>query len=195
MFNFRALPKSRLMKTVIISFLLLSYGTAFAQQDDIELIDFEEKVRVNTVDIKDIQLLKAKSSCSGEVTITFTDEHFSGGCAGTIQRTYRISDDCNNSTEAVQYITLIDDTPPVFQHTPEDVTLNTRTDLRNPESLVAHDESGGDVMINVDEDYNFDDAEFVFVYRTWTASDMCDNKATAHQTIKIPRTNPSEGSK
>ena len=193
MTNFKALPTTNFMKTVLLTYLLLFSGTIFSQQDAIELIDFEQKVRVNTRDLKDAELMNARTSCAGEVNIAFSDEKFSGGCAGTIERTYTLSDGCNNSAEAVLYITLVDDTPPVFQHAPEDVTLASRSDLRNPETLVAFDETGGDVMITVDENINFDDPDFVFVYRTWTASDMCDNKATAHKTIKIPRASPSEG--
>lgn len=182
------------MKTVLLFFLLLICDSAFSQQNAIELIDFEQKVRVNTRDLKDAELVQAKTSCPGELNITFADEKFSGGCAGTLQRTYTIVDNCGTSQEAVQYITLVDDTPPVFHKSPEDLTLESRSDYRKPETLVAFDESGVEVTVVVDETVSFDDPDYAVVHRTWTATDMCDNTATANQIIRIPRKNPSADS-
>lgn len=180
------------MKMVATLMLCLTVCFGHAQSEAIELIDFETKVRVNTMELGDAELIEARSSCDGEVQIAFEDVKMSGGCAGVLERTYTLSDDCNNSKKAVQYITLEDDTPPVFQNKPEDVTLGGRSDLRNPQTLVAFDETKENVTITVDETYDFEGDDFVKVYRTWTATDMCDNSASHKITIKIPRRQSSE---
>lgn len=174
----------------IITTLFLSLFIFPLSGQNITLNDFEEKVRLNTTELKDAQLIEASTTCDGEVKITFEDKKFSGGCAGTLERTYTITDECNNSKTAVQYITLEDTTPPVFQSEPEDITLESRTDLKNPVSLVAFDESGNDATVTVEESYNMDDKDFVYVTRTWTATDPCDNVATHQRVIAIPRNRP-----
>lgn len=178
------------MKTIVTLIFSLLIIPCIAQ-NQISLADFQEKVRLNTAELKNAELINATTSCQGGVDVTFEDKRFSGGCAGTIERTYSITDQCNNSKTAVQYITLEDTTPPVFQTTPGDITIESRTDLKNPISLVAFDESGNDAMVTVEESYNMDDKDFVHVTRTWTATDPCENVATHKRVISIPRNQPA----
>jgi hypothetical protein len=57
------------------------------------------------VDLGDIEIPKAVSTCS-EITSTFSDQIFSGGCLGTLVRTYSFKDTCGNAATAEQYISL-----------------------------------------------------------------------------------------
>lgn len=159
-------------------------------QDQITLIGFEQKIRLNTADLKNANLIEASTTCNGSVNIDFEDKRFSGGCAGTIERTYTITDDCNNSKTAVQYITLEDTTPPVFDSKPGDITIESRTDLKNPITLVAYDESGNYATVTIEETAKMDDKDFVYVTRIWTATDPCDNVAIHQRVITIPRNRP-----
>lgn len=178
------------MKTVITLIFSLLVFPCIAQ-NQIAITDFQQKVRLNTTELKGANLINVTTSCQGGVDVTFEDKKFSGGCAGTIERTYTITDKCDNSKTAVQYITLEDTTPPVFQTTPEDITIESRTDLKNPVSLVAFDESGNDAMVTFEESYDMNDRDFVHVTRVWTATDPCDNVATHQRVISIPRNKPT----
>lgn len=177
------------MKTFVTLIFSILIFPCFGQ-DQISLVEFEQKIRLNTADLKNADLIDASTTCSGSVNVAFEDKKFSGGCAGTIERTYTITDDCNNSKTVVQYITLEDTTPPVFGSTPGDITIESRTALKNPITLVAFDESGADATVRIEETYNMDDKDFVYVTRIWTATDPCDNVATHQRVITIPRRTP-----
>lgn len=173
------------LSVLALSLFISTFG--MAQQGAIELVNFEKEIRKNTTEVKDAQFIEAKTTCGGEVAISYEDKRFSGGCAGVLQRTYHLSDDCGNSKEVLQFITLEDNTPPVFQNKPEDITIGSRTELKPAVTLAAFDETGTDVSITVDETYEMEGKESVKVIRTWTATDICDNKATHTRTITIPR--------
>lgn len=173
------------MKQLIIAIITLFSISAFAQKSDIKLVDFEKKVRLNTVDLKGSDLIKASSSCAGEVKVTHTDDLFSGGCAGTVQRTYKLSDECGNKLEAVQFITLEDNTAPTFINPPQDITLTNKTDLQQPATPAVQDESGQHVTVSFKADFDHSDPDLYKVIRTWTASDLCENTRTHTQVISI----------
>lgn len=163
------------------------YSTLIAQQS-IQVLQFEEQLKLNTSELKDAELIRAETTCAGELSITHADKKFSGGCAGVIERTYTLSDACGNTLEKIQYISLEDNTPPVFLGEPEpEVTLGSRLEFSKAEDLIAIDETGEYASITLDEHYDFEGQDFVFVYRTWTARDACDNETTISQKISIPR--------
>lgn len=175
------------MKQFIIVITTLFCLPAFAQKSDIKLVDFEKKIRLNTKDLKGSDLINARSTCAGEVKITHTDDLFSGGCAGTLQRTYKLSDACGNALEAVQFITLEDNTAPTFVNPPQDITLTKKTELSHPVTPAVEDESGQHVSVEFEEVFDPSDPEVFRVIRTWTARDLCDNTATHKQVVSISR--------
>lgn len=176
------------MKLIVTFFLsLFSLALIGQNEESIRLINFEKEIRKNTTAVADEVFIAAESDCDGTVEITYEDGRFSGGCAGVLQRTYTLKDDCGNSREVIQFIALEDNTPPVFQNQPEDVTINSRSDLEGPITMVAFDESGTDVTITVEESYDMEGKNAVKVIRTWTATDICDNQATYTRVITIPR--------
>lgn len=174
----------KLIIALVASFFSLSIA---AQDSAIELFNYKKKVRINTNALKHSDLIEAKSPCAGEVSITHTDDLFSGGCAGVIQRTYTLSDGCGNTLEEVQFITLEDNTAPVFINPPADITLSKKTDLKHPVAPAAEDESGQKVTVEFKEDFDHSDPKVFKVIRTWTARDLCDNTTTHNQVISIER--------
>ena len=67
--------------------------------------------------------LSATDNC-GDVELSFSDLQFSGGCAGTLFRTYTASDGCGNSAQADQIIHLFDDEAPQIINFPDNQDLN-----------------------------------------------------------------------
>ncbi|TVR38673.1 MAG: hypothetical protein EA392_09370 [Cryomorphaceae bacterium] len=175
------------MKFVILSFCSLFTFYAQAQTNGITLSHFEKQVRVNVADLEDAVLYEAHSNCPGKLQVDFTDKHFSGGCAGAIERTYEFSDACGNKLTESQYITLVDDTPPVFQNAPVDTLVASREEIPRALFVGAFDDGGQGADISFDEQYNFSDPDNVIITRTWTASDVCGNTATHTQQITVPK--------
>ena len=82
-------------------------------------------------------------------------------------------------------IHLEDVTPPVFDFVPLNAFYNCASEVVL-EDATAFDETDNDVTITlaVDSVDSFCDNQFV-LYRTWTASDDCDNQTTAQQIIIV----------
>lgn len=178
------------MKLLIAVFIFTPVMIYAQQSDDvIRLIGFEKQMRVDVSDRNSTDFFEVQSNCTGEVTMNFEDKEFSGGCAGTIERTYRFSDDCGNEREATQYLTLVDDTPPVFSAVPEkEIVLESKLDLQKANSLYARDDSGKHIEVQLTEQSNVTDGTFEII-RTWTATDPCDNSTEYTQRVVINRGN------
>ena len=177
---------------ILVTLFFLAPIMVNAQQSDkeIQLIGFEKQVRIDVSEKNSTDFFEVQSDCSGDVTIDFKDKEFSGGCAGTIERTYKFSDDCGNEREATQYLTLVDDSPPVFTAVPEkEVFLESKLDLHKANSLYAKDDSGAQIEVQLKEESNVTDDAFEII-RTWTATDACDNTTEFQQRVVVKRSNP-----
>jgi len=174
------------MKRVLLITQMCWATLLMAQQNDISILEFQDQVRVNTADLKEAELIYAETNCNGSVDISFEDKKFSGGCAGVIERTYQLKDECGNSLEKIQYITLEDNTPPVFSNPPEpEVWIESRLDYSKPVDLFAVDETGEYAEVTLEETFDTSNPELVQAIRIWTAKDACDNTSTVQQIVKM----------
>ena len=146
--------------------------------------------------IDDNILIDVVDECGSEVTITFFDTPFSGGCVqpvGIFMRTYTFEDDCGNANMFEQFIELYDDTPPTATITcPADTVLAADADCSADLSVdalgladvVATDNCGGaapDVEMSwIDHDTTITCAGSFSFTRTFTATaiDNCGNETT-----------------
>jgi len=173
------------MKIALIVLSFFVVGSISAQSSKIEVKNFEAKKRANLAKVQTEDLIQATSTCPGGVDIKFTDLKYSGGCAGVIERTYTLRDQCNNEVTKVQYITIVDENPPVFTYVPADIQLADKSELGSPLSLIAEDDSNESIIVDVSDSYDTSDPAFVKVLRTWTATDVCGNQTSHTQTISI----------
>lgn len=111
-----------------------------------------------------------------------------------ITRTWLASDDCGNSTTAIQTITVVDTEPPIFT-APQNVTIECDQD---PDDLSIV----GDVLNEWDNcDGNIGEATYIdvvdadspcsgaaIITRTWSLTDDCGNETTATQVITLEDT-------
>lgn len=113
------------------------------------------------------------------------------GSSGTYTNTWTFTDACGRTiADYVQLITIVDDTPPVFEALPNDSTIECVQGSNFTQPTVTDSCSAtinlsfADVTTSgsCDGDYA--------VTRTWTAIDDCGNVATANQTIFIQDTTP-----
>ncbi|GLR18587.1 gliding motility-associated C-terminal domain-containing protein [Portibacter lacus] len=61
--------------------------------------------------------------CGGPIFSTYEDEDIEMMCDSTIERTWTVYDVCGNSNSAIQLITVIDNTPPIFVNEPRDISV------------------------------------------------------------------------
>ncbi|WP_044398404.1 gliding motility-associated C-terminal domain-containing protein [Lacinutrix sp. Hel_I_90] len=135
-------------------------------------------------------------NCDTTLEATYSDTTAAGSCANAsvITRTWTLTDDCNNTTTAVQTITIEDTTAPSFT-VPADITINCEQD---PSDLSLT----GDVTTEADNcdttleatysDSTANNACTTVITRTWTLTDDCNNTTTAVQTITIEDTTAPE---
>ncbi|HEX9749883.1 MAG TPA: hypothetical protein VGB22_01150, partial [candidate division Zixibacteria bacterium] len=127
----------------------------------------------------------------GGVTITCADGPLVGGpCGGTVTRTYTATDDCGNSSECDQIITVEDQTPPTVtcmldidvqrfvDLPPCDVLDATVTDNCGPVTVVCERSSVGGVGCT--------DVSVPITY-TYTATDACGNEAFCERVVTVLR--------
>ncbi len=138
--------------------------------------------------------------CDENPIVTHTDNLIPGDCAGnfTIERTWRCTDECNNSSECVQMIEVHDLTDPTIVCPPDqDLEWTTGFDATDPAN------TGGFATCTDDCDPNPDItwtdltlpgncAGNFTILRTWTCTDECDNFSECLQIIMVhDLTNPT----
>jgi gliding motility-associated-like protein len=133
-------------------------------------------------------------NCSTDLEATFTDVVADGSCANEtiITRTWTLTDECDNTTIAIQTITLEDTTAPTFT-VPADVSIEcdldvTDVSLSGDVRDVADFCSANLEATFVDTITNGDCANSSIITRVWTVTDDCDNATALVQTITIEDT-------
>ncbi len=126
--------------------------------------------------------VEATDNCS-EVEISFTDQSQSGGCLGWLVRTWRATDPCGNQSTAVQYIQIIDNTPPTIVGVGEDAVVECG-EIPVVPVVTAFDNCDGEVALSFNEEIIGNEcAPGYTIVWTWTAIDLCENITVAQQTI------------
>jgi len=127
----------------------------------------------------------ATDNCDDAV-LSYSDE-VEGDCLTVITRTWTVTDPCGHSESAVQFITVVDNTPPELI-VPDEMTINSGADT-SPESTgmaVATDNCSSDPVISYEDDVIPGDCEGSYtIERYWVAADACENVAEASQVINV----------
>jgi hypothetical protein len=135
--------------------------------------------------------LIASDECDLAVTISFADVTVPGSCPQeyTLLRVWVATDDCLNTSTCIQTITVQDTIAPSIV-CPPDATLEC-TESTDPNSTVpgsasATDNCEGPVSVTSnDVIVGGDCSQEYIIFRTWTATDECDNSSTCLQTITV----------
>ncbi|MFH1219026.1 MAG: T9SS type A sorting domain-containing protein, partial [Candidatus Eisenbacteria bacterium] len=133
----------------------------------------------------------ASDNCDTQLTITFSDEIVPGSNPESyqIRLIWRAVDDCQNSAECTQIVTIIDRTPPAIT-CPSDRTFQcgqpidfgeaTATD--NCDTQVTITSSDQTILGTSLQDYQ--------IHRTWVARDASGNSSTCVQVVSVVDTVP-----
>ena len=137
-----------------------------------------------------ISSVTTSDGCGGTVTVTVDDAISNQTCANryTITRTWTATDVCGNEVTASQTITVNDVTPPTITNVPSNTTVSCASAVpaASISSVTTSDGCGGTVTVSVNDAIsNQTCANRYTITRTWTATDVCGNEATATQTITV----------
>jgi hypothetical protein len=124
-------------------------------------------------------------NCDADLTIDFNEMWSSGGCPGTIVRTWVVTDNCGNSIEYTQYIGVHDTTAPtVVSGVPAELTYECDQIIpeMNPTFSDVCDENFMVIPTVVVENETACGYDIV---KTWTAIDYCENETVVNQTIHV----------
>ena len=139
--------------------------------------------------------ITAHDNC-GEATVEITYEILnSGGCMGVYHRIYTATDACGNTATAEQYISILDNTPPVLvgiggeaELECNDVIVGEDGNFFDNGGVYGMDNCGMEVTISYSEEVVATDdncPQSFDIVRTWIATDYCENVSTGSQLIHV----------
>ncbi|MFT5184790.1 MAG: putative Zn-finger protein, partial [Flavobacteriales bacterium] len=150
------------------------------------LIDVPADETVNCNDPMPDAIVWATDNCDDDLTVAVTAITTPQDCGWLFVRTWCVSDDCGNETCQTQVITVVDLEAPVFTFVPEDITIQCDVDVPEvDEEAVAEDVCSDFIMTFEESIVNGDCPNEYEIVRCWTATDDCDNAATACQSIFV----------
>ena len=162
----------------ILSLIALFVALGVQVNAQITIEDYPREVRCPVEELPLVHAIKATST-SGDVYVRTEDQIFSGGCMGTLVRTFYYTDDAGNTATAEQYIFLSDDRPPVLIGVPQDISVSQDA-VPPPANVDNRDNSGAFYVV-----YFAEKKEDNKIIRTWSCEDQCGNMATARQVITL----------
>jgi hypothetical protein len=137
-------------------------------------------------ELVDDYMLTATDNCDADVEVVIIEELlFSGGCLGTVFRTYQATDACGNVTIAEQLVQRFDNSAPELFNVPENITVACGDEIPAPaDDVFATDNCTVDVNVTFTEVQTNEFCPYDII-RTWTAVDSCGNETVGIQTISV----------
>jgi hypothetical protein len=121
-------------------------------------------------------------NCDENLSVSYIEETTSGACLPGLIRTWVATDDCGNSVQFIQYVSIIDTTDPYFNNLPENMTVEC-DEVPGVAEVTASDICDQDVAVSFNEE-STEGCPYT-ITRTWTAWDDCDNMITGTQVITV----------
>ena len=177
MYTFAAYLKSKNMKTKLFVLLVLCSLCIYSPAQ-IKIQSYQHEISCDIDALADLPTISA-TSAAGKVTLDYSENIFSGGCLGTLVRTFAYTDPAGEKAEAQQIVHITDRIPPRLLG--EAPNISTTADMvPEPAQFAAVDNSGEtfDVIFKeVKQDKR--------ITRVWTCTDSCGNVARKTQIITL----------
>lgn len=161
----------------IVLIFVITFSSILVTAQDL-MWDTYDIEAVVAADQLDSYAITATSSCQGEITITWEDEVFSGGCYGHVYRTYTATDACGDSITGFQIIEIAH-TSIVLD---EIIQLECSDPIPEADYSLAIDDPLVTVEVSEDENGNGCDRT---ITRTYLVTDGCGNQDSLVQEITI----------
>ena len=177
MCTFASYLKSKNMKTKLSVLLVLSCFCIYSSAQ-IKVQSYQHEISCDIDALADLPTINATSP-AGKVSISYTENIYSGGCLGTLVRTFTYTDPAGADAEAQQIVHITDRMPPRLLGEAPNITT-TADMVPEPAQFAAVDNSGEsfDVIYKeVKQDKR--------ITRLWTCTDSCGNVARKTQIITL----------
>ena len=142
----------------------------------------------------DISLISGITDNCSTPTVSFISDVSDGRlCPETITRTYRVADDCNNSVDVIQMITINDITPPTATN-PASLYLNFNDTIPDQDITIVTDEADncGVPTVSFVAESKIQDHCTETITRMYSVTDACGNSINvAHDIIRTDNTPPT----
>ncbi|MDR2037572.1 MAG: gliding motility-associated C-terminal domain-containing protein, partial [Bacteroidales bacterium] len=150
-------------------------------------------VSCNNVPAADPSTVTVTDNCSAsdKITVTVNDVRTDGNCPNNyaITRTWTATDECGNSSTAIQVITVQDNTAPVITGVPANTTVSCdNVPAADPSAVTVTDNcsASGKITVTVNDVRTDGNCPNNYIItRTWTATDECGNSSTVVQVITV----------
>ncbi len=127
-------------------------------------------------------------NCNGSVTVAFLSQTTGDNCDNTLIRTYRLTDECGNTSDINQNILLNDNVAPTADQPARltniecftDIPAGSTTDLTN-----LMDNCTGNVTVTIDDSGLIDPGCTGIIERVFVLTDICGNSSTVIQEIEV----------
>ena len=129
-------------------------------------------------------------NCGNTGFVSGIETNDGGTCPATIIRLWEVADPCGNLSSVIQTITVADDTSPVFDTPPVDITVACASDVSPPVDLGWTDNCDGGGVVPGIESTNGESCPEV-ITRIWTYTDACGNMILTTQRVNIVPGAPS----
>jgi hypothetical protein len=164
----------KLKKFALALFAALSLST----QAQIKVQPYQTEITCDIDALAELPTISA-TSASGKVSISYEENIFSGGCLGTLVRTFRYSDTAGNKAEAQQIVHISDKQPPRLLGEAPNITT-TRDMIPQPAQFGVIDNSGESFDVIFHEVIAENS-----ITRTWLCTDSCGNTTRHTQIITL----------
>jgi large repetitive protein len=164
-----------LTRWCLISGLILLSDALMAQ---ITIQKYPREITCDIDAITELPTIQAESLFGGLV-VHLEEEIFSGGCLGTLVRTFHFEDKAGEKATAIQTVHLTDIMPPDLIGVPANLTVK-KDEIPPVFPIDARDNSGQFCEVQFSEKQ-----EGNKIFRTWSATDPCGNQNSATQVLTI----------
>jgi hypothetical protein len=164
---------ARIAMTAVIFF-----GLSYFPLAQITIHHYPVQISCDVDGLPDLPPVTA-SAADGKLYTDYSEEIFSGGCLGTLVRTFTFTDSSGNKAAAQQFVSITDNQPPILYGEAGNISTTTEM-IPEPAQFASRDNSGREypVLFSEKRDGNT-------IRRTWTCTDDCGNTAEKVQVITL----------
>jgi hypothetical protein len=166
----------KIMSTTLTGIALAALHNGISAQ--INIAPYSVQISCDVDGLPELPAITATSS-AGQVASAYKEEIFSGGCLGTLVRTFDFSDPAGNKAMAQQFVNITDNEAPVLYGEARDLSTTAEL-LPEPVQFASRDNSGKEFPVQFSEK-----KEGNQIIRIWTCTDDCGNVAEKRQVITI----------
>ena len=127
-------------------------------------------------------------NCDLSVNVTVNNVLISGNCLGNykVNRVFTAIDDCGNSKQVTQVVTIKDSTKPILSGIPADITINCSDPLPSPANVTVTDNCNQNLTVDYTQIKTNGNCPGNYVLaRKWEVNDGCGNITSATQKITV----------